>query len=257
MYSKYYIGIMVQLVVCIIQVQAQATTTKDLLNSGYQLIWFDEFSGLKLDNKKWKLLVNGKRGDAIHTLNAVQLDGKGNLIIEASAQGNNVQTAIIHTEGLFETTYGYFECIAKITRLSGVWPAFWLQSSQNQDNGVPESNGVEIDIFEYFHHLYKDKVLHTIHWGGYGATHQIAGPVFSTLKNTADDYHVFGLEWTPEYYATYVDGIKTNMSNTAISKVPESVLLSLEIDKNVAGPLKISELPVQFKVDYVRVYKKK
>ncbi|MBC8034706.1 MAG: glycoside hydrolase family 16 protein [Chitinophagaceae bacterium] len=225
--------------------------------SGYQLIWSDEFNGSALDRTKWGFHGLGKRGDAYNTTKAVRLDRKGHLVIEASIQGDSIHTGIIHTANLFETRYGYFECRAALTRTTGIWPAFWLQSSKNTDGGTPEANGVEIDIFEYFRNDRADAVSHALHWAGYGSTHKMFGPFYSPLKPTEDRFHTFGLEWTPSSYAIYVDGVKTNEGTTYISQVAQYILLSLEVNKNVAGLPSLVDLPDSFVVDYVRVYKKR
>lgn len=224
---------------------------------GYQLFWSDEFNGNVLDRSKWKHRALGKRGDAFNTASSVSLDGMGHLVIEAKVKGDSVLAGMISTEGLFETQYGYFECKAFLTKTPGIWPAFWLQSPTNHDNGVPEINGAEIDIFEYFIHAKKDSVAHTTHWGGYGATHDGAGPVWGGLKNTADGFHTFALEWTPVGYTTFVDGALTYSGNPRISKAKEFIILSVEANQKVAGPLDRRNLPDRFIVDYVRVYKKK
>ena len=149
-----------------------------------------------------------------------------------------------------------FECRASLPETPGMWVGFWLQSTENQDNSTPEKNGLEIDIFEYAPHNRKDAVAHALHWGGYGATHKIEGPVYSSLEKTSDGFHTFGLEWTPERYSIFVDGVKTHSTGKFISKVPEFIVLSLEINKRVAGPLNLKDLPDSFIIDYVRVYKK-
>ncbi|MFM9911837.1 MAG: family 16 glycosylhydrolase [Chitinophagaceae bacterium] len=224
---------------------------------GYLLHWSDEFNGNTLDRKQWNYRGLGKRGDAFNVSSAIFLDGKGHLIIKASQSEDSLLTGIIDTERNFETTYGYFECRAKLTSTNGIWPGFWLQSSRNTENGVPEKNGAEIDIFEYFQHERRDTVSHSIHWGGYSKTHQKAGPVLGPLQKTTDGFHTFGLEWTPTSYSTFVDGKVTYSGETYISKVPEFIVLSLEINKQVAGPVNLKNLPDQFTIDYVRVYKKK
>ena len=224
---------------------------------GYDLVWHDEFNGNKLNRNKWNYRGLGKRGDSYKTKEAISLDGDGHLIIEASCRNDSVFTGMIATENIFETTYGYFECRASLATTPGIFPAFWLQSRLNQDNGTPEFNGVELDIFEYFPHAKKDYVAHTLHWGGYGASHKVFGPVWGMLRPSRDNYHRFGLLWTPENYVTYVDGIKTYTGNTLISKVPEFILLSMGADKNTAGPLNKESLPDSFKIDYVRVYKRR
>ena len=187
---------------------------------------------------------------------SIFLDGKGNLVIMTSIKGDSVLAGIIDTDNHLATTYGYFECRAKLTSVNGIWPGFWLMSKSNHDYSKPETDGAEIDIFEYFSNINKDSVAHTLHWGGYGVTHHVAGPVWGALGRTEDGYHTFGLEWTPTSYTTYVDGKQTCKTNQFISHVPEFILLSVEVDAAVAGPLNKAALPDKFIVDYVRVYKK-
>lgn len=224
--------------------------------NGYTLFWSDEFNGKHLDRSRWNFRALGRRGDAWNDSTAVFTDGNGHLVIEGRVQNGQTQAGIIDTESSFQTTYGYFECRAKLPEVKGIWPAFWLQSSTNGDGGQPDKNGTEIDIFEYFVHERKDTVSHTLHWGGYGKTHRVAGPVLGAMKKTSDNFHTFGLEWTPTSYTTFVDGVKTYSGNTNISRVPEFIVLSLEANSQVAGPLDQAQLPVRFLIDYVRVYKK-
>jgi beta-glucanase (GH16 family) len=226
--------------------------------SGYRLFWNDEFTGHELNLRKWNYRGTGRRADATISEKAVSLDGKGRLIMEARSEGDSIITGMIATEHIFETRYGYFECRASLTSTPGIFPAFWLQSPAiNNENGNPGNSGAEIDIFEYFPHAKKDFVAHTLHWGGYGNNHKVAGPVWAPLKKTKDGFHVFGLEWTPGSYTTFVDGTMTYTGQANISHVPEFLVLSLGINKQSAGPLDITNLPDRFIVDYVRVYKKK
>jgi len=224
---------------------------------GYKLVWNDEFSGKKLDHGKWNYRGLGKRDDAYITKNAISLDGKGHLIIEASLKGDSIETGMISTENTYHVKYGYLECRAKLMPVKGTMPAFWLQSPRiNNPAGVPALDGAEIDIFEYFPHLNKQYVYHSLHWGGYGNTHKTAGPVLGLLDRTADGFHTIGLEWTKNSYTTYVDGKKTYSGDTLISQIPEFIILSLGINSIAAGPLDTASLPCRFVVDYIRVYKK-
>lgn len=221
-----------------------------------RLVWHDEFNGTTLDPNKWQYYASGKRRQAINSPDCSFLDGTGHLILEARKLGNEIHAGMLATDDHFSTTYGRFECRAKLPQINGIWPAFWLMSRNNVEGSHPESGGAEIDIFEYFHNSNPDSVSHTLHWGGYGKTHAVAGPVCGKLQKTPDGYHVFALEWTENSYTTFVDGIKTSSTTNLISHVPEFILLSLEVDESVAGPLNVSQLPGQFVVDYVRVYQK-
>ena len=224
---------------------------------GYQLFWNDEFDGNSLNKKKWGHRGLGKRDDAYITEESIQLDGKGHLIMEVSKRNDSVFTGMISTVNIFETRYGYFECRVKFTHTAGTFPSFWLQSPTiNKLNGTPEKDGAELDIFEYYPHLNTDHVSHAMHWGGYGASHKMEGPVWGKLAKTADDFHTIGFEWTEKSYRTFVDGKNTFTGNQLISQVPEFLILSVGVSELAAGPLAVKKLPDQFIVDYVRVYKK-
>ncbi|MDO6430412.1 glycoside hydrolase family 16 protein [Flavitalea sp. BT771] len=231
---------------------------KDLPVRAYKRVWSDEFNGAALDRTKWCYRGSGKRDDAYLSPAAIRLDGKGFLIIEARHSGDSILTGMIGTNGLFEIRYGYFECRASLTSTKGLYPAFWLQSPGiGEEKGSPATNGAELDIFEYFPNLRTDAVAHTLHYGGYGAAHQVAGPVWGLMQATKDGFHTFGLEWTPYGYTTFVDGLPTFKGNSHISHVPEFIVLSLGVNKLAAGPLDEKGLPDRFVIDYVRVYQKR
>lgn len=259
---KQCIGLMKLLIIllCLFVVFACLTTSRSNRQEnplqGYKLVWSDEFNGNSLDRTKWMYRGLGKRGDAFNTPEAIALNGKGCLVIKAFARYDSVFAGMIATEGLFAARFGFFECRAQLTNTMGMWPAFWLQSPTNTDNSTPERDGAEIDIFEYFPHIRRDAVSHTLHWGGYKATHKVAGPVWAPLQKSNTGFHTFALAWTPESYTTFVDGVKTYSGNTLISHVSQFIILSVEANRQVAGPLNQKALPDSFVVDYVRVYKK-
>lgn len=225
---------------------------------GYKLFWYDDFEGEKLNLNKWNHRGLGKRDEAYITQNAVTLNGKGQLIISAYTQNDSIFTGMVSTDNILNTQYGYFECRVKFVQAEGTISAFWLQSPLiNTPNGVPETSGAEIDIFEYLPHANTNSVAHTLHWGGYDATsHKVAGPVWAKLGKTSDGFHTIGFEWTANSYTTFVDGVITYTGDQHISKKPEFIVLSLGVNALSAGPLNVKSLPQQVVFDYVRVYKK-
>lgn len=238
--------------------QQSACQSDTIPVKGYTLVWSDEFDGNSLNTQKWDYRQLGLRNDAYNSKNAVWLDGQGHLIIEVSRRNDSVFTGMISTEKTFHTRYGYFECRVKLQTVPGTISAFWLQSPTiNELNSNPQKNGVELDIFEYYAHSFTDQVAHSLHWGGYQATHHLEGPVWGKMANTSDSFHTIGFEWTENSYTTFVDGKKTYSGNSSISKVPEFLVLSVAVTQQAAGPLAITALPCRFTVDYVRVYKRK
>ncbi|UCD48822.1 MAG: family 16 glycosylhydrolase [Phycisphaerales bacterium] len=224
------------------------------VSAEYKLIWSDEFDGDALDLGKWDYRALGPRRDAINVKDTVALDGKGHLILTTKRSGAECHTAMIATQGKFETTFGYFEVRVKLQEQIGHWSAFWLQSpSLGQPLGDPAKAGTEIDIFEY---LRKDgdRVHHNLHWDGYGEHHKHSGKTV-TVPGLSAGWHTVGLLWTPDQYVFYIDGQETWRSADGVSQRDEYLILSLEVGP-WAGDIANAILPDHLYVDYVRVYQR-
>jgi len=219
---------------------------------GYELVWADEFNGANLDMMKWGYRNLGPRRKAINVKNTVSLDGKGHLVLTTKRIGNEYHTAMIGTQGKFETTFGYFECRAKLQKEIGHWSAFWLMCP-NAYKGNPKVNGAEIDIFENYR---QNIVVHTVHWKITDSVHKKRNSGKRLLAAKGDSYHTFGLEWTAEKYTFYINGKKSWELTEGVSHKPEYIILSLEVD-SWAGDITKATLPDHLYVDYVRVYTKK
>jgi len=226
---------------------------KALPIEGYELVWSDEFQADALDFKKWDYRGLGPRRDAINVKDTVSLDGKGHLVLTTRRIGDKYHTAMISTQGNFETAFGYFECRIKFQKQIGHWSAFWLQSpTLGQPVGNPNKAGTEIDIFEYLRNR-GDKIQHTLHWDGYGESHKSAQNI-AEVPNLTQGWHTVGFHWTPTHYVFYVDGKETWRTDQGVSGRPQYMILSLEVGK-WAGDISKAELPDNLHVDYVRVYK--
>lgn len=226
------------------------------IKANYSLIWQDEFSGSKLDETKWNYRAEG----AVRNLGTVSrnnsfVNGKGQLEIVVNKGADNVYyIGQVGTQGLFETTYGYFECKAEMNKTIGPHVAYWLQSPGYGGLTNPAVDGAEIDIFEY-HRKRPNRLFHNIHWDGYGTDHKTVG-TFQTNNAIKDGYHTFGLEWTDASYIFYIDGKESWRSDTAISKRNQFMILSAELTGWGGDPAEGS-FPDTVRFDYVRVYKKK
>ena len=199
------------------------------IKKNYKLVWKDDFKGTHLDTTKWNHRSLGKRKYGVVTKDASFLDGKGHLIIRTSKRDSIYSIGQIGTQKTYLTTYGYFECRAKLNKESGPHTAFWLQSptvGNTSDN--PAKYGTEIDIFEY--HIAKgtDNIYHNLHWNGYGEAHKSEGVIVKQPKINKG-FHTFGLEWTEDEYIFYVDGKETWRAKTAVSQQSEYMILSAEL----------------------------
>ena len=225
------------------------------LNNGYQLVWEDEFLGNQLDNTKWAVRGVGRRAIAYVSAEAVKVDN-GVLKLAALKRGDSILISAVGTQGLFMPKYGFYECRAQLQQSPGVWGAFWLQSPKLSEGDDPRVNGAEIDIMEFFKKLGLDIVSHNVHWGPYGSGQHTTRGMQSYHKDVSKGFHTFGLEWTPEKYSFYIDGLKFYEVSSGVSQIEEYLILSMEIPNNL-DEIKKTVFPDEFIVDYVRVYQKK
>jgi len=219
---------------------------------GYHLFWEDNFDGNRLDSTKWKYRESSRR-IGMFSKDALSVNN-GCLTISAFMKNDTIHTGIVETKGKFMTTYGYFECRAKMQQSTGIWSAFWLQSPKISDGEDPAEFGAEVDIVEYFKQYGKDFTTHAIHYA-YGPNMRSKGPIMSYMEGLDQGFHTYGLEWTPEKYVFYIDGLKFHEETFGLSHSDEFIILSLEIP---GRKMEIESLPLPdgFVVDYVKVYKK-
>ncbi len=243
-------------------------------SDNWVLTFEDDFNGTdkKVNTNKWEIQEYNRKNndngpDGYWKKDHVYKDGKGNLVIKfdeiknqnGDGDANDYATGMIRSKNKFEQTFGKYEIRCKLPKQKGWWVSFWLMS----DGVVSEENGgkdgAEIDVFEGFG--WNDTVYHTVHWDGYADKHRSTYN-FSKLDNR-DDYHTYTLIWTPTEYQYYVDGkLAWVTKGGGVSEVNEYLKITGECStydwfatKSWAENPKDAELPDEFLVDYVKVYK--
>ena len=105
----------------------------------------------------------------------------------------------------FDFEYGWIEARIKLPKGKGLWPALWLLRS---DGTWPP----EIDVLEMVDPQGQHIAQH-LHWGPKGQdndwtiNHNLG---FKTaLVDLSADFHVYGLDWSPDRIAWYIDGTVT------------------------------------------------
>lgn len=226
------------------------------LEHNYKLVWQDEFDGDQLDLTKWRHRGTGPRRIGYNDPKMVKVEN-GNLLLMYDIQGkDSIMAGVVGTQATYMTKYGYFECRARMQRSIGPWAAFWIQSPSIAQGEDPGEYGAEIDIFEYFRNPPpdQDKTTHCVHWA-YGPNQKSIGARTSTLEGIGEGFHTYALEWTPEKYAFYIDGLKFHEVEEGISHIEQYMILSMEIPATLEA-LKKACAPDTMMVDYVRVYQK-
>jgi beta-glucanase (GH16 family) len=186
----------------------------------------------------------------------------GYLIISAlkeSYNGSAYTSARLLTKGKFDQKYGRFEARIKLPWGQGIWPAFWMLGADIDTKPWPAAG--EIDIMELRGQT-PTTILGTVHGPGYAGGQSISKSY--TLKNGRFDteFHVFGIEWGPEYVNFYVDNVLYNQITPAdvtgewVFNKPFFILINMAVGGNFVGaPNSETVFPQTMLVDYVRVYK--
>ena len=131
-------------------------------DTGWRLVWSDEFDGAQLDYTKWAVEENahgGGNGEEqffVDRPENVRVEN-GNLVIEAwkepfelSGQLRRYTSARIRTKRRADWKYGRIEARAKLPTGRGLWPAIWMLPTQEK-YGKWAASG-EIDIMELVGH---------------------------------------------------------------------------------------------------------
>ncbi len=186
----------------------------------------------------------------------------GILLITArqeSFENSQYTSARLLTKDKFEQQYGRFEARIRLPFGQGIWPAFWMLGADIDENPWPGAG--EIDIMEY-RGQNPTVLIGSVHGPGYSGGEAISKEY--TLENDRFDtgFHIFGIEWGPEFVNFYVDDVLYNqitpedVTGPWVFDKPFYILMNLAVGGTFVGsPNAETEFPQTMLVDYVRVYK--
>ena len=284
------------------QVEAQVVDGKEpsMLPPGckWALVWNDEFDAKEIDRTKWMCRESfwGEDFPAFaHDFEGVEMTGEtvrlhllrkgddfcsphlqtGSLVYDPPYdKGLGIWSLAPHRRPLFMHKYGYYEIRCRSPRHAGWHCAFWLQAPGSGSTPDAASSGIETDIMENYAEHTRGKFVGGNIWGGYGAGCTVFDHFEWTPDRSADGWHRFGCEWTPDGYTFWCDGKKIGEQNHPVSHVEQFILVSTE----PAGYRRVCQdggltsgrsarvwgkpdprlfdipLPDFFEVDYVRVF---
>ncbi|WP_339882641.1 T9SS type A sorting domain-containing protein [Polaribacter vadi] len=293
------------------KINAQVLPATDQQNTGNWVLntdISDEFETASLNENQW--LIQGRNGvyqsnfigrspAQFSTENAIVENGKlkiltkwepdfnftndaqGNMLGVYNSQSKPITTAAVISKKQFQ--YGYMEIKSKAANAE-VTSSFW---TTGPGPGKP-GGASELDMFEMFGgHKTKDAwrkrlKFNIISWDPNNSIKQAANAAGQSVgtthtrniqadNNTADDFHVYGFDWTSEYIKVYIDGVLH----------PEGTILKSEITKNGTEPDRwvtdvpfwiwfdsetfpwlglpeASDLqtPAEYQIEYIRVWQK-
>lgn len=263
----------------------------------WKLIWNDEFDGDKLDESKWsyRRYFWGYESPTFSDQGVEVSDGT--LKIHLVREGDDFYSAHPQTGSLtfdiprpagatgfwpfgakqpakFMHRFGYYEIRCKLPRKPGWHAAFWLQSPCIGAHPDPRYAGVECDIMENYRQHTDGEIICGNGWDGYGEESKWFGHYAFPYAETQDGWHDYGVDWSPEGYIFYADGMEVGRQmdpECPVSQVEQFICVSTEChgynrtfaQTEGAGrptlikapdPLLFEAYPDCFEVDFVRVY---
>ena len=236
------------------------------------LVWNDEFDGTALDESKWSYQTGDGCSEGICGWGNSELQfykaenatvSNGILQITAKEErvrGSRYTSARIRTINKGDWVHGRFEARIKMTETQGLWPAFWMLSTDEVYGTWPQSG--EIDIMENIGR--EPSTVHgTIHFGDPFPNNSATGGTFELNNGAfADDYYVFAVEREPNLIRWLVNDVEylvKTPADVAPSNWPFEERFHLILNVAVGGvfpgdPDATTVLPQVLEVDYVRVY---
>lgn len=227
----------------------------DAVKPGWILTFNDEFTGPRLDRKKWddKFAVGRDHSEGAEYYAPDNYEIKdGLLLLKAQKRqmgGKNFTSSMICSHISFAQQYGWFEIRCKVPSGKRMWPVFWLMPTTHK--WPPE-----IDVMEFANDSRKLYLTNVWRIGPElndisSSQKPFVGPDYSR------DFHTFAIEWKPEEIVWYVDGRRKHSSRKGIPHEPMYLLATFQIAGNSAYTAEDDRLfPAAFAIDYIRVYKR-
>ena len=238
--------------------------------TGYELVWEDEFEGTRLDTTKWS-----GHGQSLDGTLTEQYPGGYSCSDCISVKDGYLTISIRHEDGstpgkpegwyfasidsypAFFSSYGYFECRAKLAKAVAGNCAFWLNSPVAYDTSVPKEEGNEIDIMESMRYgvEHQGSVENNIHYFDETGHQRLHARWVIVDGDPYEEFNTYGLKWDEEGYTFYVNGKECRKTDFGLASGPEYIVLS-----NFMRDFNRKEIEgdsADFVVDYVKVYQKK
>ena len=191
--------------VLILQLQLDAQSNKKVL-------FFDDFTSANLDRSKWNVIITG---DHFNDELQAYIDSASTLFVEngclvfrpqyspgfitKDGKRFDFTSARITTQNKFDFAYGTAEAKIKLTKGSGLWPAWWMLGNQ-----IWPATG-EIDIMENIGE--SDWANVAVHGPGYSGETPFVNRQYFNASNDVTNWHVYAVEWSPTEMIFKYDGI--------------------------------------------------
>ncbi|NRA16438.1 MAG: glycoside hydrolase family 16 protein [Oceanospirillaceae bacterium] len=245
------------------------------------LVWSDEFNYQGLpDSSKWSYEKGHVRNKELQYYKSASIENsfvKGGVLTLRAIRHEDDQgwwgklfgaddfipitSASLTTKGIASWKYGRMVMRAKLPMGKGVWPAFWTLGENINTVGWPR-NG-EIDVMEYVGSSPR-RIYGGVHFFDYKTQKKskltsIKGEI--QLTDTPNEFHTYEIEWNEKEIRFLFDGqvwkvfevdIAGNVNNPF--RKPHFIIVNLAMGGRWAGQPDSALYPVNFVIDYIRIY---
>lgn len=262
------------------------TIKSPLDGSEMRLTWNDEFDGDRINGKTWQLYDRMWAKNRVITTTDPRnfaLENGEAVMRTYREDGHYTSHKSLTTFDRMSFRYGYLEINAIVPFSRGAFPAFWLQSAW-QHRSVDYMT--EVDVFEVYKAGYVESTLHKWYLKdpvtGPHTRHDWNTPLSYTFpedhwESLSHECHRWGFLWIPEKIAITLDGniiatyditdagdfqegLRTGDDLTGMGGFQDPMIINFTNwvgsgfrDKSwVVG--EDTELPLTFRVDWIRLY---
>jgi hypothetical protein len=162
--------------------------------------------------------------------------------------GRRYVSGLITTKYSFSQLYGVFEIRAKLPRVRGLWPAFWLlpaDGSWPPETGVFEALGHECGKLYLAAHTKAD------------GPHRASGGD-AVAPDLCGGYHQYAAEWNEREIRWYLDGVEIKRAATpGAMRKPMYLLADLAVGGGWADEPDSAAFPAVYAIEWIRAYQRR
>jgi beta-glucanase (GH16 family) len=179
-------------------------------------------------------------------------DGLCRITAQPATVGDRPFTSgVLTTATSFVQRYGHFETRFRAPDGKGLWATFWVR---HQTKWPPALQAI------VFGHQ-PDEVRFAVEW--WDAEVPTDEKVTFSGPSFTDDFHILGIEWSPDEFVFYVDGIERHRTRNGTGTFTEPMELALALlvghrDSSYPPyPDATTPWPARLEVDWIRVFRAK
>jgi len=160
-------------------------------------------------------------------------------------------SGVLTTAEKFDFTYGYIEASISVEPGRGLWPAFWMLSS-DFDNIRPELFIMEYDGSR------PDSIFHNYNYTDIDGSLRSPGQWEVSSTEFSEGFQKVGVSWEPEELLFYINDVpRYRIVGENVSQQNMYLIMSLAVGGIWPGaPDGTTPVPASIDVDYIRVYQR-